>query len=254
MALSSHDCQRIAANGTVQTHAKPLVPVNFKPFRFLARHHVPTLHERFFHLVHGRAVEVVADKAGTGSAVLQLVRFVLFFQFLHRDTPSGGNLLPNPAVGGVVLVCDTEPAHVGVLVALQLLVELEQEPVTVVASGRDADGQGVPHLSLTGRASFPNSIVAPDVNLIADEDVEVLTLQRRFLVGVDVYLLPRLLVADNVLIDLPLCVEGWVRLDDGGDIALDHGGILFGVCHDAVLPVRDSVHGGNGQNQARRQL
>ena len=254
MALSRHDCQRIAANGTVQTYAEPLVPVDFHSFGLLARRHVPALHERFFHLVHGSAVQVVANKAGAGRSVLQLIGFVLLFQFLHRDTACCGNLLPNPAVGGVVLVCDTEPAHVGVLIALQLLVELEQETVTVAASGRDTDSEGVPHLRLTGRASFPNSIVAPDVNLIADENVEVLTLQRRFLVGVDVYLLTRLLVADNVLVDLPLCVECPVRLDDGGDIALDHGGILFGICHDAVLTVRDSVHGCDSQNQARRQL
>ena len=92
------------------------------------------------------------------------------------------------------------------------------------------------------------------MNLIADENVEVLTLQRRFFVRVDVNLLPRALVADNVLVYLPLCAKRLVRPDDGGDIALYHGGILFGICHDTVLTVRDSVHGGDGQNQARRQL
>ena len=92
------------------------------------------------------------------------------------------------------------------------------------------------------------------MNLIADEYVEVLALQRRFLVWVYVYLLTRLLVADNVLVYLPLGAKCLVRPDDSCDIALDHGGVFLGICHDAVLTVRYSVHGGNGQNQARRQL
>ena len=136
----------------------------------------------------------------------------------------------------------------------QLLIELEQKTVTVAASSRDTDGHGVPHLGLTRRASFPYSIIAPDVNLISDEYVEVLALQRRFLVWVYVYLLTRLLVADNVLVYLPLGAKCLVRPDDSCDIALDHGGVFLGICHDAVLTVRYSIHGCNGQNQARRQL
>ena len=92
------------------------------------------------------------------------------------------------------------------------------------------------------------------MNLIADEYVEVLALQRRFLVWVDVYLLTSLFVADNVLVYLPLGAKCIVRPDDSCDIALDHGGVFLGICHDAVLTVRYSVHGGNGQNQARSKL
>lgn len=110
------------------------------------------------------------------------------------------------------MVGDTEPADVSVLIALQLLVELEQETVTVAACRGDTDGKGVPHLGLTRRASLPHCIVAPDVNLITDENVEVLTLQRRFLVGVDVDFLPRALVADYVLVYLPLGAKRLVSL------------------------------------------
>ena len=132
------------------------------------------------------------------------------------------------------------------LVVLELVVELEKVAVTGRARRRDADGDCVPDFGLAGRARLPNGIVLPDVNLVADKDVEVLALQRRFLVGVDVNLLPREVVAYHVLVNGPLLGKASIGADDGDDVVAHHGRVVFRVGHDAVHAVRYRLHCCNG--------
>lgn len=141
-------------HGAVDCEGEPLVAVDGKPLA-PACVHVRAAHERLFRLVHGRAVEVVAHESQAGRAVLVLVTFVLLFQLFHGHAPCGGNLLPTAAVCRVVVVGDAQPTDEGVLVGLELVVELEQVAVTRRARRGDADGEGVPDLGLASR--FPPS-------------------------------------------------------------------------------------------------